>query len=393
MPVPFRECIGLTVFIAWLFYLTFVGRIIFGPMMPIIEEELGISHSRAGTLFLIIAGGQFIGQVFSGLLSSRINHRGTLFVSLVLLGIGLVPFAALKSVSSIQVFLFLIGVAGGLHIPSAIATITGEVRPLEWGKALGVHQTSPPLSFTTAPLITAVFITWFSWRTILISMGVVSLVTAAAYLKYGRGGRFPGRLPNPTNVKAILGKSSFWIIVALFAMAMGATAGLFSMLPLFLVNEHGMVLGRANTLVGLSQVSGLFMAFFGGMIADRIGQKPTIAALLLFAGACTLLIGFLKGALLVIVIFLQPALISAFYPAAFAAASRIAPPNLRSVTNSLAPSTAFLIGGGLIPTLIGYAGEVKTFAFGISLVGCFILTGPILAVFLKLGQYDEEDGC
>ena len=393
MPVPFRECIGLTVFIAWLFYLTFVGRIIFGPMMPIIEQELGISHSRAGTLFLIIAGGQFIGQVFSGLLSSRINHRGTLFVSVVVLGIGLVPFAALKSVGSIQVFLFLIGVAGGLHIPSAIATITGEVRPLEWGKALGVHQTSPPLSFTTAPLITAVFVTWFSWRTILISMGLVSLLTAAFYLKYGNGGRFPGRLPNPTNVKTILGKSSFWIIVALFAMAMGATAGLFSMLPLFLVNEHGMVLGRANTLVGLSQVSGLFMAFFGGMIADRFGQKPTIAALLLFAGACTLLIGFLKGILLVIVIFLQPALISAFYPAAFAAASRIAPPNLRSVTNSLAPSTAFLIGGGLIPTLIGYAGEVKTFAFGIALVGCFILTGPILAVFLKLGQYDEEDGC
>jgi NNP family nitrate/nitrite transporter-like MFS transporter len=135
------------------------------------------------------------------------------------------------------------------------------------------------------------------------------------------------------------------------------------------------------------------MAFFGGMIADRFGQKPTIAALLLFAGACTVLIGFLKGPWLVVIIFLQPALISAFYPAAFAAASRIAPPNLRSVTNSLAPSTAFLIGGGLIPVLIGYAGEVRTFAFGISLVGCFILAGPILTTFLKLGQYDEEEGC
>ena len=393
MPAPFRESIGITVFIAWLFYLTFVGRIIFGPMMPIIEQELGISHSRAGTLFLTIAAGQFIGQVFSGLLSSRINHCGSLFVSVALLGVGLILFAFLKSVVSIQIFLFLIGLAGGLHIPSAIATITGEVRPLEWGKALGVHQTAPPLSFTTAPLITAVFIIWFPWRTILISIGIVALVTAAAYFRYGCGGRFPGRLPNPTNVKAILEKPSFWIMVALFAMAMGATAGLFSMLPLFLVNEHGMALGRANTLVGLSQMSGLFMAFFGGMIADRFGQKPTIAALLLFAGACTLLIGFLKGPWLVVIIFLQPALISAFYPAAFAAASRIAPPNLRSVTNSLAPSTAFLIGGGLIPVLIGYAGEVRTFAFGISLVGCFILAGPILTTFLKLGQYDEEEGC
>jgi NNP family nitrate/nitrite transporter-like MFS transporter len=94
-----------------------------------------------------------------------------------------------------------------------------------------------------------------------------------------------------------------------------------------------------------------------------------------------------------IFIFLQPALITAFYPAAFAAVSRIAPPSMRSVSNALAPSTAFLIGGGLIPALIGYAGEVGTFALGISLLGCFIMAGPLLVIFLRLGQYDKEDGC
>jgi hypothetical protein len=66
---------------------------------------------------------------------------------------------------------------------------------------------------------------------------------------------------------------------------------------------------------------------------------------------------------------------------------------MRSVSTALAPSTAFLIGGGLIPTLIGYAGEVSSFALGISLVGCFIMAGPLLVIFLRLGQYDEEAGC
>jgi len=393
IPVSFRESIGVTVFIAWLFYLSFIGRIIFGPMMPIIEQELGISHSRAGTLFLMIAGGQFFGQVFSGLLSSKIDHRGSLIASAFLLGIALLAFALIKSVVSVRIFLFFVGLAGGLHIPSAIATITAEVRPPDWGKALGVHQTAPPLSFTTAPLITAALIIWFPWRTILVSLGIVSLITAAVYFRYGSGGLFPGKLPSPTIVKTILRKWSFWIMVVLFAMAMGATAGLFSMLPLFLVNERGMNFGWANTLVGLSQTSGLLMAFCGGWIADRFGQKATIAALLFLAGICTLLIGILKGIWMAVIIFLQPALITAFYPAAFAAASRIAPPSMRSVTNALAPSTAFLIGGGLIPALIGYAGEVSSFALGISLVGCFMLAGPILVLFLRLGQYDEEDGC
>lgn len=393
IPTSFRDSISITVFIAWLFYLTFVGRIVFGPMMPVIEQELGITHSRAGTLFLMIAVGQFIGQVFSGLLSSRINHRGALLVSVVLLGICLIPFAFLKSVLSIQIFLFLIGLAGGLHIPSAIATITAEVRPLDWGKALGVHQTAPPLSFSSAPLIVAALIVWFSWQTILVSLGVISILTAAAYWRHGCGGLFPGQLPNSVTAKTILAKGSFWIMVALFAMAMGATAGLFSMMPLFLVNERSMTLSTANTLVGLSQLSGLFMAFCGGWMADRFGQKVTIAALLLLAGFCTVLIGWLHGVWMVIFIFVQPALITAFYPAAFAAVSRIAPPSMRSVSNALAPSTAFLIGGGLIPVLIGYAGEAGSFALGISLLGCFIMVGPVLVIFLRLGQYDSEAGC
>ena len=393
IPTSFRESIAITVFIAWLFYLSFVGRIIFGPMMPVIEQELGINHRQAGTLFLMIAAGQFIGQVFSGLLSSRINHRGALLVSVFLLGICLIPFAFLKSVFGIQIFLFLIGLAGGLHIPSAIATITAEVRPLDWGKALGVHQTAPPLSFASAPLIVAALIIWFSWQTLLVGLGLVSLLTAAAYWRYGCGGLFPGQLPNSVIAKTILSKGSFWIMVLLFAMAMGATAGLFSMMPLFLVNERSMALSTANTLVGLSQLSGLFMAFCGGWMADRFGQKATIAVLLLLAGICTVLIGWLQGVWMVVFIFVQPALITAFYPAAFAAVSRIAPPSMRSVSNALAPSTAFLIGGGLIPALIGSAGEAGSFALGISLLGCFIMVGPVLVIFLRLGQYDKEAGC
>jgi NNP family nitrate/nitrite transporter-like MFS transporter len=174
---------------------------------------------------------------------------------------------------------------------------------------------------------------------------------------------------------------------------MGATAGLFAMMPLFLVNERSMALSTANTLVGLSQLSGLFMAFCGGWMADRFGQKATIAVLLLLAGFCTVLIGWLQGIWMVVIIFIQPALITAFYPAAFAAVSRIAPPSMRSVSNALAPSTAFLIGGGLIPALIGYAGESGSFALGISLLGCFIMLGPVLVIFLRLGQYDAEKGC
>ncbi|MCP4746511.1 MAG: hypothetical protein GY874_10300 [Desulfobacteraceae bacterium] len=69
------------------------------------------------------------------------------------------------------------------------------------------------------------------------------------------------------------------------------------------------------------------------------------------------------------------------------------PPSVRSVINFLGPPLAFLAGGGILPPAIGYCGQVYTFASGIILTGVLMLCSPVLAVFLKLGQYDDLSGC
>ena len=393
MSEPFRAKIGITIFLACLFYQGFITRIIFAPLMPAIETDMGLSHVQAGGLFLMISIGLLLAPLCSGLISSKINHRGTLNVSAWGIGLILIPFAFVDSIWAIRVLLVIIGFAAGLHLPSAIATITAEVRKDDWGKALSVHQSAPPLSFVTAPLIVAYLLQFFSWRVVLLIGAGVGICIAAAFSLKGKGGDFPGQLLSAKNVKVILGKPSFYLMVLLFAMAMGGNAGILTMLPLFLVNEHGFNLTKANTLIGFSQVAGLLMVFVAGWITDRVGQKPAMTVVLLAAGIATILIGLLDGGRLMVVIFVQPVLINAFFPGAFAALSRIAPPHLRSVANALIPPSAFLIGGGLLPTLIGYMGERYTFAGGITIAGAFMLAGPVLVYFLKLGQYDDQTGC
>ena len=393
MPEPFRARVGITLFLAWLFYLGFVTRVMFAPLLPAIEQDLGISHGQAGSLFLMMSIGYLLAPLCSGVISSRINHRGTLMVSAWMVGLVLIPFGFTEGLWAVRVLLLLIGLAAGIHLPSAIATITAEIRKDDWGKALSVHQAAPPLSFVSAPLIATLLLGWFPWRMVLIVWAVVALASALAYSFAGRGGDFPGMLPNFKNVRVILAKPSFYLMVLLFAMAMGGNAGIYAMLPLFLVNDHGMDLARANTLIGLSQTTGLVMVFLAGWITDKIGQKPAMAMTLLAAGLSTVLLGVVTGGWLVAVIFIQPAVLSSFFPAAFAALSRIAPPSMRSVTNALGPPTAFLIGGGILPAVIGYMGEAYTFSAGIILAGGFILAGPVLVYFLRLGQYDSEAGC
>ena len=393
MPEAFRDKIGITVFLAWLFFLGFVTRVMFAPLMPAIENDLGISHSQAGSLFLMMSIGYLMAPLCSGLISSRINHRGALKLSAWAIGITLLPFVFVKALWAIRLLLVVIGLAAGVHLPSAIATITAEVQKADWGKALSVHQCAPPLSFVLAPLMATLLLHWFSWRYTLACWALLALGSAVVYSYRGRGGDFPGQLPGPENVKHIIAKPSFWIMVFLFAMAMGGNAGIYSMLPLFFVNERGYDLTLANTMIGLSQISGVVMVFLAGWVTDKIGQKPAMMITLLGTAVLTVLLGLVKGKALVVVLFLQPAVLSSFFPAAFGALSRIARPSMRSVTNALGPPLAFLIGGGLFPSVIGYMGEVYTFSMGIMAVGCLMAVGPALIFFLKLGQYDDQSGC
>ncbi|EKD37811.1 MAG: hypothetical protein ACD_75C00982G0001, partial [uncultured bacterium] len=68
-------------------------------------------------------------------------------------------------------------------------------------------------------------------------------------------------------------------------------------------------------------------------------------------------------------------------------------PSLRSVTSALGPPLAFLVGGGIMPTMIGYLADLHSFVAGIRVAGSFILLGCLLVVFLRLGQYDDQTGC
>jgi len=393
MPESFRDKFGLTIFLAVLFYLGFVSRVLFAPLMPEIEKDLGMSHGEAGILFLMMSLGYLLAPICSGFISSRINHLGTLKFSALLVGGALLPCSFVENKWALGLLLMVVGFAGSLHLPSAITTITAEIQKSDWGKGLSVHQCAPPLSFVSAPLVAALLLHWFSWREIVLIWAGIALFAGFLYCFMGKGGEFPGRPVSFPNVKIVGSIRSFWIMVVLFAMAMSGNAGIFAMLPLYFVTERGFDIGWANTLIGLSQMSGIVMVFFAGWLSDKIGQKRIIGFSLVLTGLLTVLIGCTHGRMLILVLFVQPMVLTAFFPAAFAALSRIAPPSLRSVTSALASPLAFLAGGGLTPLCIGYLAETYTFSTGILVVGCCICLGSVLVFLVKLGQYDDQAGC
>jgi len=391
-PEPFGERIGAIFFLAGMFFLNFIGRIIFAPLMPTIEQELGLSHSQAGSLFLLIAIGFFVSTLGSGFVSRRLNHRLTIMISTVTLGLTLLTFTFTASLFPMRLTMIMLGLAVGLYMPSGVAIIAAMVRREDLGKALGVHSTAPSLSFILAPLITEALLGWLSWRGLLAVLGGVLVLAGVVFLIFEREGDFPGEAPRPDIAKAIVAQPSLWILIALFSFGIGGSTGVYTMLPLYLVTERGFDHTRVNTVVALSRVSGLFMSFAAGWLTDRVGEKRAIFLVLLAAGASTILLGMSPDSWLVAMVFVQPALAACFFPPGFAALSRIAEPNLRSITISLTAPSAFLVGAGALPALIGFTGEVGTFSLGICLVGGLMLLGPIIVHSLKLLEFEQE-GC
>ena len=393
MPEPFGEKVGLTLFLAWLFYLGFVSRIIFGPLMPEIEADLGLDHLQAGYLFLMIGVGYLVAPAFSGLISARLNHRGALQLSAWLLGIALIPFAFVQSFEGMCILLVIIGFAGFLHLPSAVATITAEIQKSDWGKGMAVHQCAPPLSFVSAPLIAALLLQWCSWRQVLLCWAAVALCSALLFSLKSEGGQFPGHRISPANMKKVAALPSFWWITILLSLAIAGNAGMNVMLPLYFVNDKGLSLAKANTMIGLSQLSGFMVVFFAGMAADRIGQKMFMCLTLGVAALLTIALGIVDGALLVVTLFLQSAVLTAFFPAAYGSLARVAPPSLRSVISAMGPPIGFLVGAGGAPMLIGYLTHSFSFGTGISVVGLCMLIGTPLIFLLRLADFEGEPGC
>ncbi len=379
-----RSQMGPLFLLSAIFFLNFTGRIVYAPLMPVIEADLNITHAGAGSLFFYISIGYFITLLGSGWIAAALNHRRTIILSSVVLGFSLICTAFSDSLRAIQITLLLLGAAAGLYLPSGIATLTALTNKEHWGKAIAVHELAPNLGFIMAPLLSELIMVWFSWQTVPLMLGITTIFLGIAFAYYSHEGAFAGAPPGLASFKIFFSKPAFWIMVILFGLGIAGTLGVYTMLPLYLVTEHAIDRNFANTLMSFSRILSLFMAFAGGWASDRFGPRKTLIIVFLFSGFATMAIGAASGKWILWVIFLQPMLAVCFFPAGFAALSRIGPAGARNIAVSLAVPAAFMIGGGVVPTLIGFMGDINLFSAGIGIVGGMITLGAMLAYFLKL---------
>ena len=377
-----RNQFPVLLFLALIFFINFTARIIFSPLMPTIEADLSLTHSDAGLLFLLISFGYFIGMLGSGFLSAAVTHKKTISLSAIAVGLTLLPISFSSNKWILLIGLFVLGLSAGLYLPSGLATLTSIINPRQWGKAIAVHEMAPNLGFVAAPLLAEIFMFWFSWRIILMVLGLTSLLVGLANTCYGKSGEFTSEPPKFGAIRVLVKQRSFLIMLILFCAGIGSFFGIYAMLPLYLVTEQGMDREMANTLVAISRIPGLAVVFVAGWATDRFGPKQSLVWIFMLTGLSTMALGFATGYWTYVFVFIQPMIAVCFPPAALVALSLIGTPKTRNIAVSITIPFAFLIGGGILPILIGILGDAGAFGLGILIVGGFIILTSILPRYL-----------
>lgn len=351
--------------------LLFLSRMIYSPLLLSLEETYGLTHRQGGALFLAIAIGSSTTSLASGFVARRLLHRGTVALAVGIAGSAMVVLGTEPPVALFYAGTVLLGVGVGLYIPSAVSILTASEH--HWGKGLAIHEFGPVLGFSLAPLVAQLALRYASWHLPFIVLGVAGILAAILFARRTTGGAFPGAPPNLRNIAAIMRVGPFWVLLLLFVAVVSLEVGVYSMLPTFLIEEHEFSAGQANTLVSISRLLALGLLLISGWLTDVLGAKRLILLVCGAAGIATVGIGLFSGIALGVAVLLQPMLVASFFPPGFVELARVTPPESRNVSVSLMIPAAGLVGGGLVPTLLGHFAELGIFAMGFLLLGIVML--------------------
>jgi MFS transporter, NNP family, nitrate/nitrite transporter len=372
------------VFLAFLWFVWFTNfsvRTVFSPIMPLIEDEYLISHALASSLFIYAALGYGISLFFSGMFCGHFGYKRSILISI---GVSaliffLIPFV--KTFTVLSALVFLLGLSTAIYLPSIIPLITEYYEERYWGRCIAIHDSAASVSIFAIPFVVLACLHFVAWRHIFTLFGIVFVVTGLAFALLSREVKIHKTTMAP--LSSFLTNRSLWIMGIVWIFAAGANMGIYYVTPLYLTKELMLDLGYANTIFGLSKIGGVVCVVLSGFIVDRFSLRKTMFAIIFMTGLFTVLMALANIRLMGLALFAQASVIMGFFPLGLVAISRMFDREQRSMATGFIVTLGVIFGIGVVPFLLGVAGDTITFRLGILLFGIVVTLASGLIFFIK----------
>ncbi len=368
-------------FLWFLWFSTFVIRIVFAPILPLVEDEFKINHALASSMFLFLSAGYGTAVLVAGFFSGKFGYKKSIALSLGLLGLMAFLVPLVKSFYLLYLFASVIGFSVGLYLPAAIPLITEYYSEKNWGRAIAIHDTGAPTAIFATPFIALFLLDFFHWRGIFIVLASIYLASSIVF--WFVSSEVKVITPPKTVFSDLIKIKSLWLMALLWVFGAGSNIGLYSVVPLYLTKELQLDIGRANSILGFSRLGAIGMAIGCGLLLHRANLRKIMSTVTVITGVLTILMGLVSVRYIGIVLFLQAFFVTAFFPAALVAIAKTFSREMRSPATGIILAVSMVSGAGIIPYLLGVSGDTISFRLGIAVLGILTAFSSRLVFSLK----------
>jgi len=245
-----------------------------------------------------------IGSFLWGALSDRTGPRVVIVVGGLFLGLGLV---LASRVDTLWQFMLAYGVLVGLAVGAFYApltTVVSKTFTTRRGLAIGLVSAGAGLgNFAVAPLVRWL-ITQYDWRTAMLLLGDLAWLTTiplafairdtpAAHAASTTAAMTEAGGPD-LPLADIARSPQFWLIALThFACCVAHSGPIFHMVAN--ATDHGVGMMTAAVVFGLAGLASIGGRIFTGLVADRLGSKRTLIAMLSLQAPAILLYVVARG--------------------------------------------------------------------------------------------------
>jgi len=341
-------------------------RVALPVVLPYVEEELGISHAASG--FLITVQLLFLAalSIPAGLAVRRFGVR-VILIACVLSSCALtLAVAAAHTYISLIVVFAGMGAAVGRYFPAGLALLSAVFPARQFGRVMGIHDVAPPLaSVVGVALLSAFVLGTFDWRVSYMAFLPLGVVLAVALWWVVPREDRPAASPARDWIRQIRGKRrDVLILLAPHTLNAFSTGGGISMLPIFLVNVHGLSGQQAAAVLAAVSVGGILGPLVGGWLSDKWSRLGTPVLYLAVSTACMLLVVALPlGPVTYAALFLFFLVSFGFYPLTFTILSEWVPVGVRAPVNGMFQAFS-VFAAAVSPLLIGILGDAYSLRTG-----------------------------
>lgn len=265
----------------------FGTRLLVSPLVPAVMDTFAVSKSLVGLSLTGMWAVYALFQYPSGVLGDVYGERRVVLAALALTSVGVVLLSVAPSFVLFGTFALCLGAGAGLYFSGATSLLTKLFD--ERGTPLSFHTAGGAFAGLVAPTAAGYVAARHGWR----SAVLIALVALVPVLALGAwrirptapadpGGSVRARL-RPAVLRGHLAAPGVTFTVLIAALAVFVLQSIFSFLPTFLVEYHGMGPQTASLAFGgvflLSAVSQPAL----GRLSDGVGREAVMTACFLTA--------------------------------------------------------------------------------------------------------------